>query len=67
MEFWTNRRVVVTGGGGFLGSFVVGQLQKLGLSPFVPRSKDYDLKDLGAIERATLRCETQDAVSDQRQ
>jgi GDP-L-fucose synthase len=50
--FWSNRRVVVTGGSGFLGSFVVEQLQARGAGTvFVPRSRDYDLVDLGAVRR----------------
>jgi GDP-L-fucose synthase len=43
--FWKNRRVVVTGGSGFLGSFVVEQLHARGAAEvFVPRSKAYDLR-----------------------
>jgi len=42
--FWANRRVTVTGGSGFLGSFVVEQLKARGAQDiFVPRSTDYDL------------------------
>jgi GDP-L-fucose synthase len=48
--FWRDKRVVVTGGAGFLGSFVVGKLQERGAAQaFVPRSKDYDLRQLEAI------------------
>src|SRR5512145_2705679 len=37
-------RVVVTGGAGFLGSYVVEKLRERGVENiFVPRSKDYDL------------------------
>ena len=51
-EFWRSKRVVVTGGAGFLGSFVVGKLQERGATEiFVPRSKDYDLRHLDAIRR----------------
>jgi GDP-L-fucose synthase len=51
-DFWKHRCVVVTGGSGFLGSFVVEKLQERGASNvFVPRSKDYDLRDLDAIRR----------------
>ncbi len=36
-------RVLVTGGGGFLGSHLVEQLQANGTEPFVARQADYDL------------------------
>ena len=50
--FWQGKRVVVTGGSGFLGSFVVGKLRERGADEiFVPRSKDYDLRHLDAIQR----------------
>lgn len=51
-NFWENRRVLVTGGAGFLGSFVVGHLERKGCpAVFVPRSRDYDLTDLDAVRR----------------
>ncbi len=50
--FWQNKRVIVTGGGGFLGSFVVEKLKSRGASDiFIPRKKDYDLTSREAIER----------------
>jgi GDP-L-fucose synthase len=49
--FWQKRRVVVTGGAGFLGSFVVERLEAGGASVFVPRSRDYDLVDRTACAR----------------
>jgi GDP-L-fucose synthase len=46
------KRIVVTGGAGFLGSFVVEQLRARGDSEiFVPRSRDYDLVDVEAVRR----------------
>ena len=44
-DFWRGRRVVVTGGAGFLGSRVVAQLRERGATNvFVPRSADLDLR-----------------------
>lgn len=44
MNFWENKRVLVTGGSGFLGAYVVQKLTERGCSDiFVPRHKDYDL------------------------
>ena len=51
-NFWTNKRVIVTGGAGFLGSFVVNKLWRRGASEvIVPRSKDYDLRNVNAIRQ----------------
>jgi GDP-L-fucose synthase len=45
-------RIVVTGGAGFLGGFVVEALRARGASDIVvPRSRDYDLVDRGACRR----------------
>jgi GDP-L-fucose synthase len=50
--FWRTRRVLVTGGAGFLGSFVVEKLRDRGAREvFVPRSKQYDLVQMEAVER----------------
>ncbi len=52
MGFWDNRRVVVTGGSGFLGSFVVARLHAAGAKEVVvPRSRDYDLREKSQAER----------------
>ena len=48
----STRRVVVTGGAGFLGSFVLDGLRARGVEhAFVPRSAEFDLRDRGAIQR----------------
>ena len=52
-DFWTSRRVMVTGGNGFLGSSVVKRLRRAGATEiFVPRSADYDLRTRDGIDRA---------------
>ena len=50
MDFWTNKRVLVTGGAGFLGACVVDKLRARGCSQIVvPRSAEYDLCEKDAI------------------
>ncbi len=52
MSFWQNRRVTVTGGNGFLGSFVVEKLRAAGCKEvFVPRSREYDLREKAQAEQ----------------
>ncbi len=45
---WDGRRVVVTGGSGFLGRVVVAKLRERGAEVDVPRSVQYDLRDRDA-------------------
>ena len=52
MSFWSNKRVLITGGAGFLGSFVVEKLRQRGCKDIlVPRRKDYDLVEMEAVKR----------------
>jgi GDP-L-fucose synthase len=52
-DFWASRRVMVTGGSGFLGSSVVNRLRGAGATEiFVPRSSGYDLRTRDGIDRA---------------
>ncbi|MGZ8567263.1 MAG: GDP-L-fucose synthase family protein [Actinomycetota bacterium] len=48
----TNERVLVTGGGGFLGRKIVDTLDKAGARPIVIRSSDYDLTDPTRVRAA---------------
>lgn len=51
--FWAGRRLMVTGGGGFLGRAVVARLCASGATDiFVPRSSTYDLRTTDGIDRA---------------
>ena len=47
----SEERVLLTGGAGFLGSFVAERLRGLGAEPFIPRSRDYDLVEKDGIAR----------------
>ena len=50
--FWRDKRVIVTGGAGFLGTYVVQKLHARGAAEIiVPRSSQYDLRDINAIRR----------------
>ena len=50
--FWSDKKVIVTGGAGFLGSYVVEKLKQRGAREIiVPRIEKYDLTDVQAIRR----------------
>ena len=47
MSFWDGKRILITGGAGFLGSSIQEQLHSRGVSGdqiFIPRSRDLDLR-----------------------
>ena len=48
--YWQDKRVIVTGGTGFLGAFVISKLREQGATDiFIPKSQEYDLTDHDAI------------------
>ncbi len=52
MNFWKDRRVLVTGGSGFLGSHLVERIRERGCSAIiVPRSHEWDLREKGSVVR----------------
>src|SRR5512134_3584605 len=51
-SFWSGKRVVVTGGGGFLGRPTSALLRDLGAEVIVTRSAEHDLRDRDATLRA---------------
>jgi len=53
MGFWESKKVLVTGGVGFLGQHLVAMLKEEGCKGiFIPKIEDYDLVQLDAIKRA---------------
>ena len=53
-----DKRVLVTGGGGFLGSYLCERLGQIDLAElFVPRRADFDLTDPQAVRQLYDRCE----------
>jgi GDP-L-fucose synthase len=52
MGFWAERKVLVTGGGGFLGTHVVRKIRELGCRAVtVPRSREFDLRQQDVVVR----------------
>lgn len=60
-EFWKNKKILVTGGGGFIGSFVVDNLiNQRGVDPaniVIPRSHNCDLRIFEQCRKAVQGCQ----------
>lgn len=50
-NFWKNKKVLVTGGSGFLGTHLVNRLSTLGVEAITPSHSDYDLVDGDAVRK----------------
>jgi len=51
-DFWTDKRVTVTGGAGFLGSYIIQKLKEKGCKNiFVPAIESYNLVEIENIKR----------------
>jgi len=56
MNYFNNKKILLTGGGGFVGKHVIKELLKKGIlekNIIIPRSKKYDLRDKKTTEKLT--------------
>lgn len=50
-KFWSGKKVLLTGGAGFLGKVIAHKLKKLGVDPLIPRSATQDLRKRDVCEK----------------
>lgn len=50
-SFWRNKKVLLTGGSGFLGSVITKKLRDMGVEPIIPRSKTEDLRSQSVAKK----------------
>lgn len=58
MSYWTNKKILITGGAGFLGTHLTKILQKKHIPPeniIIPRRRYYDLRDQHATQKLITR------------
>lgn len=54
-NFWEQKKILITGGAGFLGNYVVNLVKKKGATDiFIPRSRDYDLTKREDCKKAVV-------------
>ncbi len=60
-DFWKDRKVCVTGGDGFLGSYVLEKLAERGATQvFVPKIEEYNIVDPEAVKRLLADASSED-------
>jgi len=50
-DFWKNKKVLLTGGSGFLGSVIAKKLKQKGVDPIIPRSATDDLRNQSVVKK----------------
>jgi len=61
-SYWHGRRVVVTGGAGFLGRRVVARLTAAGASVVAPRRAQFDLTEPGRADALFAEAQPSDVI-----